>query len=192
MFRGTSVEPGTSQALSAMTFGMHVASRGLCSHTPRRVNARRCRAAIVLLALAPYLSGCYTVTPVFNQDVASGTDLVADVTDRGRVELGTLLGSGVARVHGRLTDSTDSAYVLRVSKVEYVSGETASWTGERVSINREYVGRLNERRLSRSRSWLAAGLITVGVAAIVATVSLVANGFGGGDNRPGPNPRPTS
>ena len=156
------------------------------------VSSRRRRAAAMLVLITPYLTGCYTIQPVAGADAPSGAQLVAEVTDRGRVELGDMLGPGVVRVHGRLASATDSAYVLQVSRVDYLSGQQSFWTGERVSLDRNHISRLGERRISRSKSWLAAGVVTAAVAALAATVSLVAGGLGGGDKRPTPGPGPVS
>ena len=184
---------GVMPAPSATRAGMLRAFPAAAAQAGRsRVSSRRQRAAVMLMVMTPYLTGCYTVQPVASTNAPSGAHLVAEVTDRGRVELSEMLGAGVVRVHGRLASASDSAYVLQVSRVDYLSGQKSFWTGERVSLNRNYVSTLGERRLSRSRSWLAAGVVTVAVAALAATISLVADGLGGGGKRPTPDPGPVS
>ncbi len=193
MMHNPSNGSGVTPAPSATRAGMPTASRAAGAWPGWQIlSSRQRRAALLLVVITPYLSGCYTVRPVMNPDVSAGTQLVAEVTDRGRVELSEMLGPGALRVHGRLASATDSTYVLQVSKVDYLSGVESYWTGERVSLNRNYIGRLGERRLSRTRSWLAAGVVTAAVAVVAATVSLVANGLGKGAKRPTPGPGPIS
>jgi hypothetical protein len=79
--------------------------------------------------------------------------------------------------------ATDSAFVLGVSAVEYLGARSVSqWAGEVVSVPREYVTDIGERRLSRSRSWMAAGVIAL-LAAAVSTIAIGAFGGDAGDNR---------
>jgi hypothetical protein len=152
---------------------------------------RQIRAALAGAMLLPSVSGCYTVKPITGADLAVGGQLVLELTDRGRAELANLLGPGVEQIQGRLTAQTDSAYTLRVYRVEYLSGQHQIWTGETVSLNRDQVGRLGERRISSSRSWLAAGVVTAGAAAFVGLVSLVANGLDGGPKKRPPVVKPS-
>jgi hypothetical protein len=97
----------------------------------------------------------------------------------------------VTRLNGRVAVASDSAYVVKVSSVEYVASPMGHWSGEEINVSRDYIASVAERRLSRKRSWLAAGLV---VGAIV-VVSLGIKIFGGGsvaDGRIPDNPDGTS
>jgi hypothetical protein len=157
--------------------------------------ARRRRAAGVLalswpLLTGPSLGGCYVTRPLAPPQLSPGMPLVLGVSDRGRVALGATLGPGVERIAGTLASRTDSALVLHVSAVEYRSGERSRWGGERLTVGHDAVARMDERRLSRSRSWLAAGVAVAASVAFLTTVRLVAGGSEDGGTKlpPGPGP----
>lgn len=153
----------------------------------RRTATARWRAAVAAVLLLPQVIGCYQYVPVTAATPAAGQDVTIDISDRGRVALATQLGPGARRVHGRIIQAADTAYVLGLSGVEYLGVPAlAKWSGEVVSVSRDYVTDVRERRLSRSRSWLAAGLVVV-LAAAVSTIAIVGFGSEGGDNRTPPD-----
>lgn len=142
----------------------------------RRAHARRMRAVVAGILLLPGATGCYSYVPLWNGSPQVGTDISLGLSDRGRTALAGPLGPGARLVAGRLVSSTDSAFVIGVREVTYIgSGTAAKWNGEQISVPRDYVSGLAERRLSKSRSWIAVG-IAVGVAALATTVAV--NGFG--------------
>lgn len=94
------------------------------------------------------------------------------------------MGPGVRRISGRVLESTDTALVLSVTSVQYLETNVpARWTGERVVIARDYISETGERRLSRSRSLIMAGLV---LAAAIAASLIAIEGFG--DDNPGDRP----
>ena len=136
------------------------------------------------LLLVPGATGCYVNVPVWEGAPSAGQDVTLGITDRGRSELATQLGPGVRRVAGRLAALEDSVYVINVSSVEYVHANDATkWNGERVRVGRDYVGSVTERRLSRSRSWLMAG-VALATVALVTTIAIGGFGSDGGSTRP--------
>lgn len=144
----------------------------------RRARARQARAVLAGLLLLPGATGCYTYVPLWNGSPQPGTEISLGLSDRGRIALAGPLGPGARQVTGRLVGSTDSAFVIGVNEVAYVgTGAAAKWNGEQISVPRDYVSGLAERRLSKSRSWIAVG-IAVGVAALATTIAV--NGFGTG------------
>jgi hypothetical protein len=151
----------------------------------RGARVRRARAAIAGVLLLPSLTGCYTYTPVWKGEPVPGSEISLGLTDRGRVALSDRVGPGARTITGRLTSAADSVYVVSVTGVSYIEGgRTAKWNGERIDISKDVVSGIAERRLSRSRSWIAAG-ITAGVLALA--TGLVIKGTAG----PGPDTRPT-
>ncbi|HZO17519.1 MAG TPA: hypothetical protein VFB46_00935 [Gemmatimonadaceae bacterium] len=139
-----------------------------------------CGALLVLSTTA----GCYTYVPVRAAAPAPGTEVTLSVTDRGRLDLARQMGSGVRRLQGRLMSSTDSTIMLSVSAVEYLDSPTpVRWAGEAITVDRNVLVDVSERRLSRSRSWVAAGVVAV-AAALVSTVAIKGFGGSGGDTRP--------
>lgn len=126
-------------------------------------------------AMMAGLSGCYTYSPLTTQPQPQ-TRVAAVLTDVGRVEAGTQIGSQSDRVEGRLIDASDTAYVLAVSAVKPIHGTWVRWTGEQVSLRRNYVATLSERRLSKGKTALFAGGTALGI--FVAMVKLNIFGFG--------------
>jgi hypothetical protein len=158
-----------------------------------RLRRRRCsviyraRAAAAALLLLPSVTGCYQYVPVTVVTPPAGTEVALDISDRGRVALAGQVGPGVRRLRGRLIQAGDSAYVVGLSAVEYLGASTvARWSGEVVSVSRDYVTTVTERQLSRRRSWLAAGILVVAAAA-VSTLAITGFGSEGGDNRVPPD-----
>jgi hypothetical protein len=139
--------------------------------------SRSTRATVALIVLIPQLAGCYTYVPVSTAPL--GSSVTVEVTDRGRVALTESVGPGVRRLSGQVTASNDSAVHMSVNTVQFLDvGTPVKWAGEPVTISRDYVVVLREKRLSRSRSFIAAGLFT---AAGVAMSMIAIRGFGGDD-----------
>ena len=163
---GAALKPSTSPGGSASLY--------------RRVCASVC-AALVLLSS---IGGCYSYVPVQATAPAPGTEVSVSITDRGRVELARSMGTGVRRLQGRLTASTDSTIVVSVSSVEYMDrAATVRWAGESVTLDRDVLAEVSERRLSRGRSWAAAGIVAA-VMALVSTLAIGGFGEDPGDSRP--------
>lgn len=141
-------------------------------------------AAIALLGV-PHLVGCYHYAPIPGSAIRPGSEISVRVTDRARIELNQSVGPGVRRINGRVTNAADSAVSLAVSSVrQFDVAAPTPWTGERITLPRDWISEVGERRLSRSRSAIAAGLV---VAAAIAASTLAITGFGSGESsdRPG-------
>jgi len=151
----------------------------------RRVRARQLRAALAGVLLLPTVTGCYTYRPIWTGEPAPGSVITFGLTDRGRVALSDRLGPGARNVTGLLKSATDSAYVISVSKVTYIEGDrVAKWSGEQVDVSRNDISGVAERQLSKSRSWLAAGVVA---GALAMASAIVIKGTAG----PDPSTRPT-
>ncbi|MEJ7810295.1 MAG: hypothetical protein WKG32_07760 [Gemmatimonadaceae bacterium] len=150
----------------------------------RSRRARRGQGAIVPL-LAALLAGCHVYTPV-STTPQPGVRFAFDLNDRGRVGVADSLGPEVARVDGVLLRSTDSLYVVQVKAVQGIRGSSRHWSDETVSLRREYVRDISERRLSKQRTALVAGGAVLAVVAFIASRELL--GFGGGGDDDGDPP----
>ncbi len=149
---------------------------------PRRV--RRGWAALVLAGVSP-LAGCYTTRPVMTAP-APGTTVLLDVNDIGRVQLGDRLGPSVSRIEGIVQSRSDTSYVLQISSVQYLNGQTNKWSNEPFIVPASLVSSAQVREFSRSRT------TAVGVGIIAALVAVFAKtnffGLGGGTSDPIPPP----
>jgi hypothetical protein len=150
---------------------------------------RRLAGGLLLVFLNGVASGCYVNTPVVAVPTP-GTQLDLELNDRGRVGLGESVGPAATTVEGVLQSQTDSAYMIRVASVGYVNGQSNKWNGEPLTIQKEFVKDVSERRFSRGRSLLAAAVATAGVVAFAVTRNLLAGGNadrdkggGGGDGQ---------
>lgn len=61
---------------------------------------------------------------------------------------------------------------MSVASVGYVSGETSLWSGESMTMSREFVGNVSVRQLSKSRTWTAVGVSAAVAGFFVATRGL--------------------
>lgn len=131
-----------------------------------------------VLGLAPVaLMGCYTYTyaPV---TPAPGTQLSLGLNDIGRAQLLNNVGPEVANVEGTLVSSADSQYVLKVSRTVTFRGQASTWAGEEVAIRFGYVGLVREKRFAPAQTVMLAGTVAAGLAAFVATRSIIGGGSG--------------
>jgi hypothetical protein len=118
-----------------------------------------------------------------------GKDVALVINDVGRVNLTGQIGSEVAQLAGILERQSDSDFSLRVSEVTFLSGRSQIWSGEPVTVRREYVKDVLEKKLSPKRTLAAvvAGAGVVGGA--VAAHTLISGGSGnGGEGKPEPPP----
>jgi hypothetical protein len=145
---------------------------------------RSVRASIAIALLIPHLTGCFQYVPANPSVIPNGGQVTVSITDRGRVALTEPVGPGVRRLEGNLVQSTDTSLVLSVTTVEYLDlGVPVKWRGERVEVSRDYVAEVQERRLSRSRTWIMTGLVVVGVA-LTTLITITGAGSETGGNRP--------
>jgi len=149
------------------------------------VPGRAARGAVALVLLVPQLTGCFQFVPVSRSDIPGGAEVSLGITDQGRVALAEPVGPGIRRLDGRVVENGDTSLVLAVTSVRFIDLDVTMYRdGERVEIAHQHISEIRERRLSQSRSWIAAGLAAAGVAALL-LISIV--GFGGEDlpDRPG-------
>ena len=132
---------------------------------------RVARATVLGLSLG-VSTGCYTSRAVMGAPDA-GALAVVSLNDRGRVLLGDALGPNAERLEGNVLSRSDSAFVVAVRNVRYVTGQSNDWSGERVTVPIAAVRGLEERRYSRGRTWALVGLVTAGLLALVFTRSLL-------------------
>lgn len=152
-----------------------------------RVSGSR-RAAGALCAAA-CLAACYTYTPPLEVRPEVGRTFAFEPTDEGRATLAAGIGSGTERIEGVLLDLTDTTYGVSVARVVDVRGQVARWSGEVVSLRREHIGAVRQRRKSPARTALAVGAVTAGVVAIVSVAALDVFGNDPG-GPPGEQPPP--
>lgn len=150
-------------------------SRCRGAESPR--SRRRRAAGLVLGAVMLVNVGCYTYQPLIDTRPQPGQQVSLELSDQGRAALGGQLGPGVLRVDGTLDAVQNEQYTVSVSRVATISGGTANWGGEHVTIPITDVSRAGLRTFSRGRTALLAGIVVVGVGAFIATRGLVGGGI---------------
>ncbi len=140
----------------------------------------------LVLGSAGLLAACFIQGPLATPVPAPETRIVAVVTDTGVLEMGRAIGSGATEVEGIVAGADAAAWDLRLLRVDYRNGQSVPWNRELVRFPRSALSQATERRFSKGRSWIMAGLIT-------STAFLAARFLGvigGGDNTDKPPPPP--
>ncbi|MEO8909267.1 MAG: hypothetical protein ABI408_03465 [Gemmatimonadaceae bacterium] len=127
------------------------------------------RVMVGMLTLATM--GCYTVEPLITAS-RPGQELVVQISDAGTSQLAQYLGPGISVINGRFIAAADDTLKVAVSSTETRKGDVHFWQGEEISVARNLIATLSEKKVSPSRSFLAAGAAIIGAA-------LIKVGFGG-------------
>jgi hypothetical protein len=145
------------------------------------ISIRAARLITVLKAglLSGLLGGCYSYHPALAAPEPTSKVSVV-LTDVGRQEAARQVGPRTDRLEGAVVSSNDTEYVFAVSSVKPIGAEWVRWTGETVSVRRDHIALLYQRRLSKSRT----ALLVLGATAAVVTTMLKFNLLGLG-NDPG-------
>ena len=136
--------------------------------------------------LSALLAGCYTLQPA--SGVAPlGARVAFDINDVGRVALGGAVGPEIGTIEGRLVSSVDGDYTVAISAVKYLRGGTQVWSGEPVSIRKDFVNHSYIRQYSAGKTVVLSTALVSGLVAVMASLDLA--GFGKADP-PGTPPEP--
>jgi hypothetical protein len=91
---------------------------------------------------------------------------------------------------GTLVSQSDQDYQMKVTELTFLNDRTSQWSGEQVTVPRQYARTVFEQKLSSGRTLMAtavsAGLILTGIL----VSSLSGRGGGGGDPSKPPPPPP--
>jgi hypothetical protein len=153
---------------------------------PAFASARAWRGWMMLcLAGVSPLAGCYSTRPVTSAP-EPGTTVQLDLNDHARVQLGDRIGPAASRIEGIVQVRNDTAYMLRVSSVQYLNGQSNKWSGESLTVPAILVSGARIREFSRSRTTA----VGVGIAAAIITLFAKTKflGLGGTERQPKPPP----
>lgn len=142
-------------------------SGGSVSALPRRWRSRRhVTALFACWWLTLSVGGCYRYVPVTVSAPEPGRRVSLELTDAGSSAVAGLLGPRTRSVEGDLGGRNDSSLVLAVRIVRRDNGVEDYWRGEQVAVPAQAVSRVAERKFSRMRTSLVAGLAVVGAVAL--------------------------
>jgi hypothetical protein len=126
---------------------------------------------LLLGTTAMLAMGCYTAEPVVTA-TQPGQELVVQITDAGSAQLAHYVGPGVSVINGRFMNAAGDTLKMAVSSTETRAGDVHFWKGEEISLTKNLVATLSEKKLSPVRSVLATGVA-------LAAAALLKVGFGG-------------
>jgi len=132
--------------------------------------------------------GCYNAVPVTGAAVTPVGEVTIRVNDRGRLLVGNRLGPLVDKLQGRIVRADSLQVEMAVELAEDVRGNIARWGGERFVIPREGINTIDEKKLSKKRTWLLVGAIAVGLAVFYVGGRALAFFGSEGTVEPGPDP----
>lgn len=148
--------------------------------------AQRSMSGLCALALGLQI-GCFSYLPVQSSPPAPAQQVGVVINDRGRALLGDRVGANVDRIDGKVVSRQNGALVLDVYRVTDLRGNTATWTGERVSIPEEAILGYRARTLSKFKSFLLVATIAL---AIISSLGQTLDLFGDpATDRPGDGPQ---
>lgn len=131
------------------------------------------RPLAVLVGTLQLCTACYQYVPVQSAP-AVGSRVALEINDDGRVALRDQLGPGIVRLEGRVSAVDGDGMVVQTLNVTQIRGRALPVDSVTVRVNSQHVERMDERRLSRTRTWMF-----IGGALAVATAFLLSGGFGG-------------
>jgi len=145
--------------------------------------------AVLGVSLTLLQVGCYNYLPLSRSHLVPSTYLAVTLTESGSEELAPYLGPNVLVVRGRFLSTTERGLALSVAAVENRRGNSFEWKGESVVIPGEFVRRVEERRVARSKTVLLAGASVAGFLITYAAFGPGASGTDPMGTGAGPSPR---
>lgn len=137
-------------------------SQALRMRTRSETIAQRSVSVLCALALALQI-GCFSYLPVQSTPPAPAQQVGVVINDRGRVLLGDRVGASVDRIDGKVVSRQDGSLVIDVYRVTDLRGNTATWTGERVSIPEEAILGYRARKVSKVKTLLLVGVVVLAI-----------------------------
>ena len=146
------------------------------------------RKSLVLLGAS--MIGCYHYVPVAGSSLVSGTPVTVNVSQSGSMKLASHLGNNVSVLDGTVVKASQEEIILSLNAIRR-RGELqpSSWAGENITLAAEDVADVDERTLSRGRTFLASSALVAGATVVVIAIAkATGSASGGGGQRPTPNP----
>lgn len=170
----------------AAPYWKRIGAGGRAREASRAVPHRPMRATVAILMMVVYFAGCLRYVPMDFETIPLGADVAVDITEPRDPALTDLVGPGAERVVGTLLRRSDTDLVLSVASVHYMDiAMPVQWPErEAVALPRHLLDAIEERQVDRTRSWVAAGLATLGIALVSAAITLEGGGTEGGSGKP--------
>jgi hypothetical protein len=140
------------------------------------------------LILAFVVAGCYSYQPLETPTPTSGTQVEAELTDAGSLQMANQIGPGVISVRGEVVESDSQAVLLALRSVMGRNEQETFWNGEQVRIPTTAVARLQQRRFATGKTLVFGGALFGGL--LLAAKAFIGGGEGGGGGGGGGDPAP--
>jgi hypothetical protein len=143
------------------------------------------------LFLSPFVVGCYSYTPIETTAVPVGTEVRAHISGAASDRIAPIIGQFNQRVlTGKIDENDSGAVTLEVQTGAALNtGSAVAPLIQRVPFDRGEVVRLEQRKLSTTRTAILIGSISA-AAGLAAYAALHSGGDSGGDNGGGGGPPP--
>jgi len=136
------------------------------------------------------LAGCYTYRPLPSVDAAMpppGHKIEVQLTTAGASALANQVGPDILYVDGTVVSADSSGLTLAVTRSVSARRLETDWKGEHVTLPREDIASMGERKLSVGGTALLGGLAGGG---LVAAYALLGGSGGSSANAPPPGQGP--
>ena len=144
---------------------------------------------VLVVATLVIGTGCYTYRPVPMTGVTVGSSVKVTLTDGGTKSVEPAVGPYVLSFEGVVRGSDPSQLSVALESVSRRDAGESRWNGELVSISTGDIRDLQEKKLSKGRSWTAAGALVAGGTAVIVAIAKALGSSSGSSTRP-PLPPP--
>jgi hypothetical protein len=135
------------------------------------------------------LAGCFTYRPLGSVDAARptpGTRVEVRLTTAAAAALANQVGPDVLYLHGDVVSADSTTLTLAITQSETARRIRTDWRGEHLTLPREEIASLSQRKLSVGATALLGGLAGGSLVAAAAAFSGGSNTTGStGGNKPG-------
>jgi hypothetical protein len=129
------------------------------------------KASIRIGLLCTLLTGCYTYRPLPSVDGAmapAGTQVEVRLTTAGAAGLANQVGPDVLYLDGFLVAADSNALTVKMARSETARRVSAEWKGEQITIPREDIASVGQRKFSVGATALLGGIAGGGLVAAYA------------------------
>lgn len=114
----------------------------------------------MVVALLPF-AACQRYVPL-ELAPAVGKDVRVSLNDGAATTSFASIGSRIRQAEGRVLTTTDSTLAIGVTGVKRINGLEDGWNGDTVVFRRSEIRGVEQRRISRSRTFLSLGALLIG------------------------------
>jgi hypothetical protein len=145
------------------------------------------RTSIAFPLLGVLLAGCFNVVPVERATPVVGNEVSLELNDAGRAALAPTMGAAIDQVQGRLIQRDTNQYVVAVSAVQYLRGDSQAWSGASANVSSAYVNKYYQVVFSPGRT-IALSALIAGTSAFLIKEFFIPSGSTGEQDTEGPPP----